>query len=112
MTAYQMYRQTSRTRVRGALVLQFLLQTEEFPRSVAHCIAEVKKCFLNLPNNELVLREVGSLQRLNNNIDMKNWQNPAFMTISIYFKPVWRPYTPPLIRRIFYLNSLIKLNSY
>ncbi len=78
LTAYQMYRQSSRTRVRGALVLQFLLQTEEFPRSVAHCIAEVKKCFINLPNNELVLREVGSLQRLNSNIDIEKLAKSGF----------------------------------
>ena len=78
LTAYQMYRQYSRTRVRGALVLKFLLQTEEFPRSVAFCIANVKKCLLNLPKNELVLREVASLQRLNNNIDIEKLAKSGF----------------------------------
>lgn len=78
LTAYQMYRQYSKTRVRGALVLKFLLQTEEFPRSVAHCVAEVKKCFHNLPKNELALREVSSLQRLNNKIDIEKLAKSGF----------------------------------
>ncbi len=66
MTAYQMYRQYCKTRVKGSLVLSFLLQNERFPRSVAHCISEVTGLLETLPNNEIALREILSLQRLNN----------------------------------------------
>ena len=78
LTAYQMYRQHCRTRVRGSLVLQFLLQDEQFPRSVAHCIAEVIKCLDSLPNNEMALREVLSLQRLNSGTDIEKLAKSGF----------------------------------
>ena len=65
MTAYQMYRQYCKTRVKRSLVLSFLLQNERFPRSVGHCIAEVVGMLETLPNNETALREILSLQRLN-----------------------------------------------
>ena len=78
LTAYQMYRQYSRTRVKRTLVLKFLLQTEQFPRSVAHCIAEVIKCIESLPNNESALRAALSLQRLNNNTDIEQLAKSGF----------------------------------
>ena len=78
LTAYQMYRQYSRTRVKGELVLKFLLQSEEFPRSFAHCIAEVKKCLDELPHNDEVLREIARLNRLNDNTDISKLANSGF----------------------------------
>ncbi len=78
LTAYQMYRQYNRTRVKGALVLKFLLQTEQFPRSVAYCISEVIKCIDDLPNNELTLRAALSLQRLNTNTDIEQLAKSGF----------------------------------
>ncbi len=78
LTAYQMYRQYSKTRVKGALVLKFLLQCEEFPRSFSHCINEVKKCLEELPNNDEPLREIASLQRLNTNTDIGKLAKSGF----------------------------------
>lgn len=63
LTAYQMYRQYMKLRVRGAQVLQFLLQTEEFPRSFAHCLLHVQLCLENLPECDSLLRQVMSLRR-------------------------------------------------
>ncbi|MEM7026842.1 MAG: alpha-E domain-containing protein [Pseudomonadota bacterium] len=78
LTAYQMYRQFSSTRVKGSLVLKFLLQNEQFPRSVSHCICEVKKCIESLPNNDSALREVMSLQRLNTGTDIDSLAKSGF----------------------------------
>jgi uncharacterized alpha-E superfamily protein len=64
LTAYQMYRQhASITRVRGAEVLRFLLQNNEFPRSLRHCLDQVEHCLRDLPRNEPGLRAVARLQR-------------------------------------------------
>lgn len=78
MTAYQMYRQHCRTRVRGSVVLKFLLQDEQFPRSVGYCLAETIRCLEELPNNESALREVLSLQRLNSNTNIEKLAKSGF----------------------------------
>ncbi|MEZ5583633.1 MAG: alpha-E domain-containing protein [Candidatus Competibacteraceae bacterium] len=44
LSAYQMYRQHIRLRVRGPDVLRFLLQNHQFPRSVWHCLDELEEC--------------------------------------------------------------------
>lgn len=63
LTAYQMYRQYVKLRVRGPDVLKFLLQTEIFPRSFAHCLEQVQLCLENLPESDPLLRNVLSLRR-------------------------------------------------
>lgn len=63
LTAYQMYRQHVKMRVRGPQVLKFLLQTEAFPRSLAHCLQQVQVCLENLPDSDTLLRNVLSLRR-------------------------------------------------
>ncbi len=52
LSAYQMYRRKVQSRVRGADALQFLLQDPQFPRSVEHCLIEVSRYLLELPNHE------------------------------------------------------------
>lgn len=64
LMAYQMYRRKVHTGVRGKEVLRFLLQEEEFPRSIHFCLAEVGHCLRRLPGNEPVLRVLGSAQRM------------------------------------------------
>lgn len=63
LTAYQMYRQYMKLRVRGPEVLKFLLQTEIFPRSCAHCLLQIQQCLENLPENDTLQRSVLSLRR-------------------------------------------------
>ncbi len=63
LTAYQMYRQHVRLRVKGADVLRFLLQDTEFPRSVFFCLGVVENCLSGLPKNDMPLRAIARLQR-------------------------------------------------
>jgi uncharacterized alpha-E superfamily protein len=63
LTAYQMYRQHVRLRVKGADVLRFLLQDTEFPRSVFFCLGMVENYLSGLPKNDTPLRAIARLQR-------------------------------------------------
>lgn len=63
LTAYQMYRQRMRLRVKGEDVLKFLLQDSEFPRAVSYCLSIVETCLSGLPKNDTPLRGLGRLQR-------------------------------------------------
>ncbi len=63
MSAYQMYRQHVTERVNAEDVVEFLLQDNHFPRSVAHCIGELKSCCSELPRNGEPLRVLASLSR-------------------------------------------------
>ncbi len=51
LSAYQMYRQRVRLRVRGLDVVRFLLQDTLFPRSVQHCLDKVEQSLQRLPRN-------------------------------------------------------------
>jgi uncharacterized alpha-E superfamily protein len=63
LTAYQMYRQHVRLRVKGADVLRFLLQDEKFPRTVLFCLNVVESCLAGLPENDMPLRSLARVQR-------------------------------------------------
>lgn len=63
LTGYQMYRRTTRIRVRRPDVLRFLFQEAVFPRSVAHATGEVESCLSHLPLNEKPLKAIRSLRR-------------------------------------------------
>ncbi|HXH04519.1 MAG TPA: alpha-E domain-containing protein [Candidatus Competibacteraceae bacterium] len=58
LTAYQMYRQQVRVRVRGPDVLRFLLQDRLFPRAVRHCLDAIAIQLASLPRAERTLAEV------------------------------------------------------
>lgn len=73
LTAYQMYRQYVKMRVRGPQVLKFLLQTEIFPRSFAHCLMQVHQCLESLPGSDPLQRQVLSLQRNVKEADMDKY---------------------------------------
>ncbi len=73
LTAYQMYRQHVKMRVRGPQVLKFLLQSETFPRSFAHCLQQVHQCLETLPGNDSLLRQVLSLLRNIKEADMDKY---------------------------------------
>jgi uncharacterized alpha-E superfamily protein len=62
--AYQMYRRHVHHSVRGKEALRFLLQDEDFPRSVHFCLAEVGACLHTLSGNEAPLRVLGRAQRM------------------------------------------------
>lgn len=60
LTGYQMYRKYMRRRVHGAGVLRFLLQNDEFPRSVVFCLDVIEETLPHLPESRDVER---ALQR-------------------------------------------------
>lgn len=62
LSAYQMYRQHVRDRVNANAVVTFLLQNEDFPRAVAHCLKQLEQCLWALPNSEKVLSAIVSIQ--------------------------------------------------
>ncbi len=70
LTAYQMYRQKMQVRVRRVDSLRFLLQDDEFPRSLYRCIVQLGRGLARLPRNEGPRRALGRLQRTVPGADM------------------------------------------
>jgi uncharacterized alpha-E superfamily protein len=70
LSAYQAYRQHVQNRVSGREVVRFLLQDEDFPRSVAYCLAQLSTYLDQLPNNEDVQRAVGRVKRITRDVKM------------------------------------------
>lgn len=66
LSAYQMYRQRVRLRVRGPDVAQFLLQDALFPRAVLHCLNVVEQSLLRLPRNVEPLASVARAKKMLN----------------------------------------------
>jgi len=64
ISAYQMYRQNVRRRIKGPDAIAFLLQDTQFPRAVAHSLLEIQDALQNLPRNDATLRAVGRARRL------------------------------------------------
>lgn len=63
LSAYQMYRQHVPDRVNAEDVVDFVLKDKSFPRSVAHCLEELKICCSSLPRGEEPVRVLASLVR-------------------------------------------------
>jgi len=63
-SAYQMYRQHVRERVRGEDVVRFLLQDDQFPRATAHNLTTLTKVLEKLPNSGKVKWQVDKTRRL------------------------------------------------
>lgn len=70
LSGYQMYRQHERDRVNANAVVKFLLQNEDFPRAVGHCLKQLELCLWGLPNSEKVLAAIVSLQQKIEEADM------------------------------------------
>jgi uncharacterized alpha-E superfamily protein len=64
LTAYQMYRRHTKSRVTGATVLRFLLQNREFPRSVVFCLSMIASTLPHLPPSRTVERALGRTKAL------------------------------------------------
>ncbi len=63
MSAYQMYRQHVKDRVNAEDVVIFLLQNDEFPRSLAHCISRLSSVVDELPNHSKSLAQIAKTYR-------------------------------------------------
>lgn len=55
LSAYQMYRQHVGVHINGPAVVNFLLRDPHFPRTVAHCLAEIESCLSVLVNYQVPL---------------------------------------------------------
>lgn len=70
LSGYQMYRQHVRDRVNANAVVEFLLQNEDFPRAVGHCLKQLEQCLWGMPNSEKVLAAIVGLQQKIEEADM------------------------------------------
>jgi uncharacterized alpha-E superfamily protein len=55
LSAYQMYRQEMGVRVQRSDVLEFIMHSEVFPRSIMFCLMELKKQVSVLPNSKGII---------------------------------------------------------
>lgn len=62
-SAYLSYRQTMRTAVRDSDVAAFLLDDENFPRSLRFCISHMLSAVERLPNNEKPIKKLKKLDK-------------------------------------------------
>ncbi len=70
--AFQAYRQQVQNRVSGNAVVRFLLQDEEFPRSIGFCLHELVYHLEQLPNNDDVIRAVARVKRITREVDVES----------------------------------------
>lgn len=57
-SGYQAYRQSVQSRITPARVVYFLLADRKFPRSIAHCLNELKTAAATIPKGDQVLPEI------------------------------------------------------
>jgi uncharacterized alpha-E superfamily protein len=63
LNAYQMYRKDVQIGVHCSDVVSFLLQNDYYPRSVAHCLAQVEECLGDLPLHKDTLAPLREVRR-------------------------------------------------
>lgn len=64
VSGYQAYRQKTHSQVKGEDVVKFLLQDEEFPRSLGYCMNDIVRYLQMLPKNTEVLRAVARVRKV------------------------------------------------
>ena len=65
LNAFQGYRQQGRIGVQGAYVVDYLLQNEAFPRSIRHCVLDLKACCVKVPRPDAIQQQLdGMLKQL------------------------------------------------
>jgi uncharacterized alpha-E superfamily protein len=74
LSALLMYRKHRRLRIKSGDVLDYLLKDEDFPRSVLHCLNQIRYCINQLPRSEALLDNLSTLE---NFIIGINNQNPT-----------------------------------
>jgi len=63
ISAFQMYRQHVKDRINAEDVVIFLLQDNEFPRALAHCITQISNVVDSLPNNSKAIDRIAKTYR-------------------------------------------------
>lgn len=57
------YRRKMRTSVKGEIVVQYLLEDEQFPRSIAHCFNALADSSSKLPHSKNIVAHLSDLQK-------------------------------------------------
>jgi uncharacterized alpha-E superfamily protein len=63
LNAFQAYRQQGLVGINGSAILDYLLNSREFPRSIGHCLGEVGGCLKGLPRPHTPRRQLNTLLR-------------------------------------------------
>jgi uncharacterized alpha-E superfamily protein len=63
LNAFQAYRQQGLVGINGPAILDYLLSSREFPRSIGHCLDEVSGCLKALPRPHSARRHINMLAR-------------------------------------------------
>lgn len=71
LSALLMYRQHVRTRIKGADVLDYLIKDEALPRSVSHCIEQVRSSVVSLPSYNALPESLNELNEYIQGLDVK-----------------------------------------
>jgi len=77
LSALQMYHRATRRAVEGPPALRFLLNDEQFPRSVACCLGEVASSLARLPQRSVVLDALVSARTELHALDIEQLAVPA-----------------------------------
>ncbi len=71
LNAFQAYRQQGLVGISGSAVLQYLMQSREFPRSINHCLEEVSGCLKALHKPHAPRRQLNQLIKELETVDIK-----------------------------------------
>ncbi len=71
LSAVQAYRQQGLVGISGSAVLQYLIQSREFPRSMHHCLLDVSICLKSLDKSYKPRRRVNALLKEIETVDIK-----------------------------------------
>ncbi|MGF1642382.1 MAG: alpha-E domain-containing protein [Thiotrichales bacterium] len=77
LSAYQMYRQFVRRRINGRDVLDFLLRTRQFPRSLAGALSVIERAVMVLPRHEHTLRPIDEIKLMLVETNFDTLKGPA-----------------------------------
>lgn len=69
LSALLMYRKHRRLRINSGDVLDYLLKDKHFPRSITHCISQVRDCVKQLPQSEGLLDNLTALEKFVSGVD-------------------------------------------
>lgn len=56
LSAYQMYRRHVGMHVHSGQVVTYMLNNQDFPRTVVHCLAEIEGCLASLPHHAMPMQ--------------------------------------------------------
>jgi len=107
LSAYQMYRQQIRLRVRGPDVVKFLLQDSLFPRTVYHCLNQMEFCLQKLPapKNAEILASIAELKKNLTEVNIPELTQEGYTNSSTNFRSAWEGFTSRSQRLILRINA-------